>query len=343
MKLSTQLAALASLICVVPAIAQVKVNDQLSFSGWTVGSYQNTHVTEQPMTDSLNVDAALIQANVTPTKNLTAVLSTYYRPSSEGGTSPGSDATILDAYVSYDTGSGAVLTLGKFVTCMGYESFYLNQDNMITLANQQFLAPIAGYHEGIKLDFTVDKTSTVGFQIVDSIYSKPGYNFTEGNNSRGLRHNAGLEAYYLYTGITNLTLWTGISYETLTKPGFDMGGVMAMHGAAVTVYDIWGTYQIDKTSAISAEEIYKDGGVDNKGSNWLVYYSYAFSDKTTTYLGLSGENVQGGPSYVKYSIAPTYALTANLALRAQLSYTAYSSFKPVTDATFAGAEFLFKF
>ena len=341
MKTQTKLAALASLLFVVPAFAQVKVNDQLSVTGWAVGSYQYTSPNVGSYTDSLNVDAALLQANITPTKNLSAVFSTYYRPSAEGGTGPGSEATLLDAYFSYDTGSGAVISAGKFVSYLGFESFYLNQDNMITLANQQFLAPIPGYHEGIKLDYTVDKTTTVGFAVVDSIFNKPGYNFTAGAGS--LKHQAGFEGYVSYTGITNLTLWAGIGYETLTKPGFDTGGVMAKHGSAVTVFDVWGTYQIDKASSISAEEIYKDGGVGNKGSNWLVYYSYALTDKTTTCFGLSGEKVVDGPSYIKYSVAPTYALTSNLALRGQLSYTSYSDNKPITNATFAGVEFLVKF
>ena len=341
MKSLTKLAALASLLSVVPAFAQVKINDTLSVTGWSVGSYQYTKPNTGSYTDSFNVDAALLQANITPTKNLTGVFSTYYRPSSEGGASPSSDVTLLDAYFSYDTGTGAVISAGKFVSYLGYESFYLGLDNMITLANQQFLAPIPGYHEGVKLDYTVDKTTTVGVAVVDSLYQKPGYNYTEGAGS--LKHQAGFEGYYQYTGITNLTLWAGVGYETLTKPGFDTGGVVAPHGAAVTVYDLWGTYQINKASALSAEEIYKEGGKGNTGSNWLLYYSYASSDKTTTYYGLSGEKVQDGPSYVKYSISPTYALTANLSLRAQASYTTYSSFKPITDVTFLGAEFLFKF
>jgi hypothetical protein len=351
MKIRLKLAGLAALAAALPAFAQIKVNDSLTVTGWGTGSYQYTSPSSGPSSDSLNLDAALLQATLTPSKKTTAVVSLYYRPSAEGGVSPsGSELTLLDAYVTYAASDTINLTVGKFLSYLGYESFYLNQDNMITLANQQFLAPIPGYHEGIKLDYSPDKTDTMGVALVDSEYQKPGYAATEGDAN--LRHQAGFEAYYTNTAITNLTLWAGAGYETTTKPGYDTGGITEEFGPKGTVLqdahdvyilDLWGSYVLDKNNdTIALEEIYKDGGYLNKGSNWLAYYQYNFTGKVSSWFCISGEEVSGGASYTKYSVAPTYTYNANLAFRLQYSHTVYSSYV-YSKADFFGAEVLVKF
>jgi hypothetical protein len=326
------------------AFADIKVNDSLTFNGWATGSYQYVKPSPGTSADSFNVDAALLGAAITPTKGVTANVSVFYRPSSEGGVSPGgSEATLLDAYVTYDAGGGMSIKVGKYLSPLGYESFFSINDNMITAANQQLLAPIPGYHEGIEFDYTIDKTTTAGLGVVDSLYQKPGYNATEGDGE--FKHNGGVEGYVQYTGITDLTLWGGFGYASKSQPGILTDGVVNPNGYAVAVGDVWASYQIDKSSTLVLEEIYKAGGRGNKGSNWLVYYQYMFSDKLSSWFCVSGEDVSnGGPSYVKYSISPTYALNANLSVRAQYSYTKYKNLASgISDANFGGVQVLFKF
>jgi hypothetical protein len=351
MNIRIKLAAVVAFAAAVPAFAQIKINDNLSVTGWSAASYQYANLkgtagNPNLSADSFNVDSALLGATITPTKNVTATVSLYYRPS--GGTavptgtadnigvSPnGSEVTLLDAYVTYDAGGGLTVTAGKFLSYLGYESFYAPSDNMITLANQQFLAPIPGYHEGVKFDYAVDKTTTFGFALVDSLYPKPGYNATEGDGE--LKHNAGAEGYIQYTGVNNLTLWFGAGYDS--KGQASLGQVHDVY-----VLDLWASYQIDKNSSVAVEEIYKDGGlVGTKGSNWLAYYQYNFTDKLSSWFGFSGEDVsQGGPRYWKASISPAYALTSNLSVKAQYSYTKYSKFT-ASSANFFGGEVIFKF
>jgi len=353
MKIRLKFAGIAALAAAVPAFAQVKVNDSLTVTGWAVGSYQYLSPSAGPSSDSLNIDAGLLQATLTPTtaKKVTAVFSLYYRPSGgsaltgdSGGVSPsGSEATLLDAYVTYAASDTVNITAGKFLSYLGYESFYLNQDNMITLANQQLLAPIPGYHEGFKLDYSPDKTDTMGFSVTDSEYQKPGYDATEGDGE--IQHNGGFEAYYQNTAINNLTVWAGVGYETKTQPGADTDGVLQAGGADVFVGDIWASYTLDKAGdQVVAEEIYKSGGTGNKGSNWLFYYQYNVPNtKISSWFCVSGEEVEGGgPSYTKYSISPTYTYNANLQFRLQYSYTDYSTYV-IKDANYFGMEVLFKF
>ena len=337
MKIRSTIAGLAAIAAALPAFAQVKINDALTVTGWATGSYQYTSPSPGTSFDSFNLDAGYLDAIITPTKNTTANISLYYRPSGEGGVSPsGAELTVLDANVAYTNTAGVTITAGKFLSYLGYESFYFDADNMITLANQQFLAPIPGYHEGVKVDYSPTKTDTLGFAIVDSLQSKPGYAATEGDGE--FKHNAGGEAYFTDTSINNLTLWFGAGYDT--KGNFETH--------ADTVLDVWASYTVDKTSSFAVEEIYKDGGDfsapggTGKGSNWLLYYDFTSNSAWNAWFCVSGEDVHQGPSYVKYSISPTYTVNANLSLRAQYSYTSYSKYG-WNSANFLGAEAIFKF
>jgi hypothetical protein len=220
---------------------------------------------------------------------------------------------------------------------------------MISLANQQFLAPIPGYHEGVKLDYQPDKTDVMGLAVIDSLYQKPGYNATEGDGE--FKHSAGFEAYYQNTSINNLTIWAGLGYETTTKPGQDTAGVMVPSGHSTGVYDLWLSYVIDKNNdTLAVEEIYKDGGMGNEGSNWLAYFQYNFDAKTYAWFSVSGESVTQGINYIKYSVSPTYNISANLAVRGQISYTEYGSLTSTynygwtaSNATFFGVQMIVKF
>jgi hypothetical protein len=370
MNIRIKLAVAAALVAAVPAIAQIKINDNLSVTGWSVGSYQYSSLKGTTLTtggatttsknssfDSFNVDAALLGATITPTKDVTATFSMLYKPATEGGingapggpgvaVTPGTEeVTLLDAYIAYAATDQLTITAGKYLSVLGYESFYPISDNMITLANQQFLAPIPGYHEGVKLDYAPDKTITVGVGLADTLY---GPNATEGDGH--FEHSDfGTEGYIQYTGVNNLTLWFGAGYNSK--------GPTQPH--SIYVLDLWASYQIDKNSTVAVEEIYKDGGnvalnafvPTDKGSNWLIYYQYNFTDKLSSWFGFSGEDVKGvtvgkvnfaGPRYWKASVSPEYAITANLYVKAQYSYIKYSSWI-AKDGNFLGGEVGFKF
>ena len=356
MKLRTQILGALAMAAALPAFAQVKINDTVSVTGWAVASYQYTQVKGQPSTDTTNVDDALLEAIITPAKKTTATVSLFYHPSSEGGVSPtGAEATLLDAYVSYDAGGGVTLSAGKFLSNLGYESFYADADNMITLANQQILAPIPGYHTGFKLDYAPDKTQTMGFQVADSEYNKPGYDATAGDGET--RHNGGAEVYYTYTGINNLQIWAGYGYESKTVPGADTDGVteeivngkVIQNAHDVSVGDIWGTYTVDKNGdQVALEEIYKSGGFANTGSDWLAYFLYNLpGTKVSSWFCVSDEQQQNGTgflggSYTKYSISPAYTYNANLSVKLQYSYEKAKNLS-FPSANFFGTELVFKF
>jgi hypothetical protein len=322
------------------AIADIKLNDNLTLSGYAVGAYMNYKPNAAPGVDSLfdaskpipgGGDSNDVLTRLTMNfKPVTGVISLNYFPNLGGS----NEFTVLDAYAAIDAGGGTTVTIGKFLSYLGYESFYPALMDQVSYANGDFLAPIPGYHTGAKVDFSSNGVGG-GFAVVDSVYSP--YGGTRGDGE--LKHNGGFEGYLTYTAIPNLTLWAGAAFDT--KGGFEPHDV--------TTLDFWASYQLTKAARVAAEFVSKDGGYDatsgynNKGTNWLAFLNYTFTDKVSSTFRISGEEMShDGPKFTKYTIAPAYAVNANFLLRAEYSYYDYSRFTS-SHADFFGVQAVFKF
>ncbi len=344
MNIRMKLAGVVALTATLSAFAQIKINDNLSVNGYAVGSYEYFKQDKSTSVDSFNVDTALLGATIT-FKPVTAVVSFYYVPNTPGSTfgvpiahtgtnQNGDEVTLLDANVTYDAGNGITATAGRYLSYLGYESFYPIYMDQISYANGDFLAAIPGYHEGVHIDYS-DSNQAAGIALVDSVYSP--YGATKGDGE--LKHNGGTEGFYSYKGITNLTLWAGFAYDT--KGGFEVN--------SVTTLDFWASYQIDKQTRVAAEYQNKDGGTGAKGYNWLVFGDYTFSDSKFSIAGrISGEKmsndaISGGKGFTKYTISPTYAATDHLKVRLEYSYYHYTDFAPIKNANFFGVQTVFQF
>jgi hypothetical protein len=338
--------AAALLTLAATAFADIKINDNITFSGFAAGAYMNYKASGFPAVDSLfdaskpipgGGDANEVLTKFTLNyKPVTGVISLNYFPNL-----PTSEFTILDAYVTYDAGSGSSFTLGKFLSYLGYESFYAASMDQISYATGDFLAPIPGYHTGVRYDYS-DKVQSFGLAVVDSVYSP--YGGTRGDGE--WQHNGGFEAFYSYIGITDVTLWAGVAFDT--KGGFQPH--------SVTTLDFWASYNISKAARVAAEYVHKDGGTGNKGYNWLAFLDYSFTDTVSCAFRVSGEKMSdftttddeedtvsvSGPSFVKYTICPAVALTPNLKLRAEYSHYAYSDYV-TSNANFYGVQVVFTF
>jgi hypothetical protein len=325
--------AASSLALVTSAFADIKLNDNITMSGYAAGGYSIYKADGQPSVDSLfdaskpvpgNGDANDVLTKFTLNyKPVTTVISFNYFPNL-----PASEFTLLDAYVTWDAGGGMSFTGGKFLSYLGYESFYPANMDQISYADGDFLAPIPGYHSGLRFDYA-DKVQSFGVAVLDSVYSP--YGGTRGDGE--LKHNAGFEAFYSYTGITNLTLWAGVAHDI--KGGFETH--------SVTTFDVWAGYQVTKAARIAAEFVTKDGGLGAKGYNWLTFLNYSFTDTVSSTFRISGEQMSdGGPKFMKYTVAPAVALSANLSIRVEYSLYDYSNYW-TKKANFAGVQAIFKF
>jgi hypothetical protein len=324
-KLSFRLAgwATALLSLAASATADVKLNDNFSVGGYSVGSYQYSKWSGTPATDHFDMDAVktLFTASFKP---VTGVVSFFYPGPG------GSDITVLDSYVTYDVGGGFSVTGGKFLSYLGYEAF-----DPVNMTQISYGAPTAGsmasipaYHSGVRLDYG-DAAHSFGIALLDSVYSPVSIFKGDGE----LIHNGGLEAYYKYTGTKDLTLFLGLAHDT--KGGFQPH--------AVTTYDIWAQYAVSSEVTIAGEYAYTDGGVGKKGGSWLAFLQYAPKGPVSWIFRVSGDTPDktvAASDYMQYTVCPTYKFTDNLSVRAEYSYYDYDS---GGSKSFYGVQALFKF
>jgi hypothetical protein len=317
-----KLAAALSLAASLTAFADIKVNDSFSVSGYAAGSYRTTDPDPGPATDKFDLDAVktLFSTNFKP---VTGVISLYYQPNAPH------DVTVLDAYATVDVGGGSTVTAGKFLSYLGYEAFDLVNMSQISYANGDFLGPIPGYHSGVKYDYS-DKDVGFGMALVDSVYSGPYYLKGDGE----LKHNAGFEGYFVYKAIPDVTVWAGFAYDT-------KGNVIHKNDEILTL-NIWASYNLTKDSSLGLEYVNKDGGLGDKGYNWLAFFGQNFTPKVSTAFRLSGEKMKSGPGFTKYTVAPAYKVNDNFLVRAELSYYDYTKYT-ADSALFFGIQSVLKF
>jgi hypothetical protein len=317
-----QLAAALSFAASLTAFADIKVNDSFSVSGYAAGSYRTTDPDPGPATDKFDLDAVktLFSTNFKP---VTGVISLYYQPNAPH------DVTVLDAYATVDIGGGSTVTAGKFLSYLGYEAFDLVNMSQISYANGDFLGPIPGYHSGVKYDYS-DKDVGFGMALVDSVYSGPYYLKGDGE----LKHNAGFEGYFVYKAIPDVTVWAGFAYDT-------KGNVIHKNDEILTL-NIWASYNLTKDSSLGLEYVHKDGGLGDKGYNWLAFYGYNFDPKVSAAFRVSGEKMKSGPGFTKFTVAPAYKVNDNFLVRAELSYYDYTKYT-ADSALFFGIQSVFKF
>ena len=302
------------------AMAEIKLNDTFSVSGYVAGSYQYNKVKAAVATDHFDVDSSqlLFKYSSAP---VTGVASVYFVPNQKPD-----EATILDAYATYDAGNGVSVTGGKFLSPLGYESFFVVNNPEITGANGG-IGSIPGYHSGVKVDYS-DKDWGYGAAILDSVY---GATALKGDGE--LKKGQGYEGYVTYKGVTDLTIFVGGAFDNQS----------AVSGKDIATYDVWASYQVDKQTLVAAEYSARDGGSrTDKGSNWLFLLSYQFTDKVNTAFRVSGEkDNDAGGKFVKYTVAPGLALTKELTVRAEYSMTEGSGTTP--NSNFFGVQAYLKF
>jgi hypothetical protein len=323
MKSKLNLAALLALASPFALMADVKVNDALTVSGYAVGSYKINDTDKGPSSDRMDMDTAKTMFT-TNFKPVTGVVSLFYQPGAP------SEVTVLDAYATVDVGGGSTITAGKFLSYLGYEAFDIPNMSQISYANGDFLGPIPGYHSGVKWDYA-DKDFGVGLALLDSVYS--GSNYLKGDGE--LKHNAGYEGYVTYKGIKDLTLWAGFAY--------DSEGNIIHKKESILTFDFWAEIALSKDSKLAFEYATKDGGLGDKGNNWLVFYGYNFDAKWSAAFRLSGEQMKGGSSFTKYTVSPTYKINDNFSVRAEFSSYDYKKYAAAGSATMFGIQAIFKF
>jgi hypothetical protein len=308
------------------AAADVKLNENFSVSGYISGSasYTEWDAGAAGTTDDsfMDVDAVKLTSIATFEKT-TGTVSLH--------TFTSHDPVVLDAFASYKLDSGTTLTVGKFLSYLGYEAFDYPNMLQISYAND-FSGFIPAYHSGIRFDTSAGNVSG-GVAVLDSVYG-PTYYKGDGDLDNG----AGFEGYVKFTQ-GDSSLFAAIAYDD---------GVGGSNDNRITL-DLWGQTKVGSTT-LAAEYCYSklDAATDADGYFWLLLAMAPLNDKWTLTGRLSGgENeavavTTSTPTFFKATISPAVTLTPNLGFLFEYSYTKYDDYS-VDSASFLGAQVIFKF
>jgi hypothetical protein len=301
--------------------AEISINENFAVSGYVNGSayYSETEGedTSKADLDSMKLVAIAKFAPLTVTTSLFAF-------GTGSGNGFNNSPIFLDAYGTYDFGNGTTVTAGKYLSWLGYEAFDIPNMLQISYANPT-AAYIPAYHTGVKVEKSTDAFA-VGVGVTDSLYG-PTYYRGDGD----LKDGIGLEAYFTYKAIKDFTLFAGVGYDT--------GNAMQSKSF---VADIWAQYVVDKLT-FAAEFCY--GSTDFKmyddtdGYFGLILVKYQFTDKWSSTFRISAGEGDAGDKFTRLTVAPTYAVTKNLDIVTEYSFTDHEDM----DSNYLGIQARFKF
>lgn len=332
-KLKIAGAAFASALFAGSALAEISLNPNLSVDGYAAGSarYDRTKYEDgsKDRNDTMDLDAIRLNANFKYDK--TSAKISLYSPA-------GDDVVVPEAYVSYDFGNGIVGTAGRFLTWAGYESFDIPALNAITYADAFGIIP--SHHDGVKVTYTFDNF-TVGAAILDSLYGPPsidGINAYRGDGdiSDG---NLGAELYFAYNDQT---------FSAAAVVGYERNSWLGNLESDVWLVNVWGQYYLDSSkTTLGAELTYFKVEGDDEIYTALLSVKQAISEKwaITGRLSAGQLDYDGAidkETFVKASAIPSLALSENLEVRGEVSYTTFDK-SDKDNEIFVGVQAVFKF
>lgn len=309
------------------ALAEIALNEQFAVSGYVVGSASYTKADNFDSDSNADLDAMKLTA-IAKFSPLT-VTTSLFAFGTGSGDGFNNSPIFLDAYGTYDLGEGTTVTAGKYLSWLGYEAFDIPNMLQITYANPT-AAYIPAYHTGLKVEKSTEVFS-VGLGVTDSLYG-PTYYKGDGDLNDGV----GLEGYFTYKGLKDFTWFVGLGYDT--------------GDAADTkrfVFDTWAQYVYGKFTFAGefcyGSTDYKDSGKED-GYFVLGLVKYQIDDKWSATFRLSGGEGELGDGFIRATFAPTYAVTKNLDIVAEYSYTSLN--EAITgsgSSNYAGLQARFKF
>lgn len=314
-----------------PASAPIATPDWLKVSGYAAASYTYTDIEDGDGNDTFfdagtPLDAVKLGLEATHGA-FSAYGSFFYSPNTDANAfAGGSEAGILDAYVTYTTGDFKI-SGGKYLSWLGYEAFDTVNMTQLTYANST-TGGVPAYHTGVKFDYSTDVWGG-GLSLSDSIR---GPSFWEGDGEWD--NGLGYEGYIVYKGVDKLTLWGGFAYDDTD----DTDEYLSL--------DVWASYDISDQLTIAAEIIYADNTLSGAESaiGGLFFAKYAFTEQFSLVGRFGIDEVEStglgvtAPDNYKYTISPTYAFNEHFLVRGEVSYT-----DSATDSLFSGVQALVKF
>jgi hypothetical protein len=323
-------------------MAEIKINEFLSFEGFVDMSYSHSDTDfegEGVSDNSFGIDQVEIDWLFNFGK-VTAQIDLEYEEA-------GDETEVEQAFVSYDLGNGSALTMGRYESMLGLEAKeptglyqYSNAYSILTndslggspLGGSGFDgSPLPQYAQGVKFTKTTD-TSFLGLSIQDQAFGTGAGSL--GGSGGDIDNPDGTYAVEAAASITNgdTTYFIGGVYED----GDDFSDVWFLNGH---VSHQNGPWTVGAEVFVGNTEL--DFGVGSGGApdvdldlmGGLIMANYAYNECSSITARISfvqydtvlsdggsqsiGFDIEG----LKYTLAHNYALTDNLAIITEVSYS----------------------
>jgi len=294
------------------SMAEIVINDFLSFEGFVLSSYTHTESDAGPVDESDNT-FEVDQVEISWLFNFGAVTG-QIDLQHEGGSNNESEGNVVEqAFVSYALSGGGVVTAGRYASMLGFEAY-----EPTGLYQYSTAYDVAGfdyqvnseYVQGVKYTIASDRTF-FGISLQDQAFNEDsGRLGGDGDSSYGVEVAASID---LGAGFS---LFVGGAFEEA-----DVGDS--------EIYNAYVTYE---TGAwlFAIELNVGESEFDNFGINdetelvsALVMANYAYSDAASVTLRVSDIYVEQNNverEITKYTLAHNYAFSDNLLLITEVNY-----------------------
>ena len=214
------------------------------------------------------------------------------------------------AYIAYETGSGVGLTLGKFLSCTGFEA--TEPTGMYQYSHSATLV-YGSYQHGAAATYGKDK-----FALYGALASSVWY----GNDTTF--DDFGFEAQLTLAPLNGLTAKFALAHED------GLTHATQLESFDRELINIWASYQTGPlTAAVELNALANWEGADGilyeSGTGYLAMANYGINDKIGITARVSGLTltdpvIEGRADYEvsEMTVAPSYALSGNWALVAEV-------------------------
>ena len=278
-------------------LAAQTVSAEVKFSGFVDMSL---------FSDDGNASMSLDQFELDASTDLGEGISARADVNALGPTAP---VELEQAFITYDTGEGLALTVGKFLSCTGFEA--AEPTGMYQYSYSATLV-YGGYQNGIAASYGTDMFGLYG-AVVSSVWDGAETDFS-GDGS-----DVGFEAQVALMPVEGITAKAALAKED-----------------EQTLINVWGMLGTGPLTVAAEVNSMSDWGAYESGLGYLGMVNYGLSDQvgvTARYSAIAWTPIGGGEDdeTSEITIAPSYAVSDNWGLVAEVKMLTVGDADAVTQ------------
>ena len=222
---------------------------------------------------------------------------------------PTAPVELEQAFITYDTGEGLALTVGKFLSCTGFEA--AEPTGMYQYSYSATLV-YGGYQNGVSASYGTDMFGLYG-AVVSSVWDGAETDFS-GDGS-----DVGFEAQVALMPVEGITAKAALARED-----------------EQTLINVWGMLETGSLTVAAEVNSMSDWGSYESGLGYLGMVNYGLSDQvgvTARYSAIAWTPIGGGEDdeTSEITIAPSYAISDNWGLVAEVKMLTVGDADAVTQ------------